>query len=179
MSRKHWPFAALALVAVVAASTACASKEAAHADGSNIALTTPARATGTPSLSKPELGVRFAECVREHGVPHFPDPTAAGDFVFGIDVSPQVWTDAVNACKTLQPPGTLSASRPPAQQTAALTFAQCVRANGVTDFPDPVNGQPLINTDMIPSANVPGGITILNAAVQKCHASLDAAAAGQ
>ena len=53
------------------------------------------------------------------------------------------------------------------------------RANGVKDFPDPVNGQPLIDTNRIPSANKPGGMTILNAAIQKCGALLSRAAAGQ
>jgi hypothetical protein len=50
----------------------------------------------------------------------------------------------------------------------ALKFAQCIRANGVKDFPDPVNGQPIVDTTRIPSANKPGGMTILNAAMRKC-----------
>ena len=36
------------------------------------------------------------------------------------------------------------------------------------DFPDPVNGEPLVDTYQIPSSNRPGGMTILNAAMQKC-----------
>jgi hypothetical protein len=78
----------------------------------------------------------------------------------------------VNACKALQPPGTLSAHRSASQQSAALRFAGCVRAHGVPDFPDPVNGQPLINTYRIPSANRPGGMSILNAATHKCGSVL-------
>jgi hypothetical protein len=116
--------------------------------------------------------VKFAECVRAHGVPHFPDPDATGDFNFGVDVSAATFTAAVNACKALQPPGTLSAHRSPKQQSAALRFAQCVRSHGVPDFPDPVNGQPLINTYRIPSSNRPGGMSILNAATDKCGAIL-------
>ena len=57
-----------------------------------------------------------------------------------------MWKKAIDACKDLQPPGTLSAKRSPKQQSASLRFAQCVRENGVKDFPDPVNGEPLIDT---------------------------------
>jgi hypothetical protein len=58
-------------------------------------------------------------------------------------------------------------------------LAKCMRENGVKDFPDPVNGEPLINTYKIPSSSRPGGMTILNAAIQKCRPVLDQAAAGQ
>ena len=113
------------------------------------------------------------------GVPHFPDANAKGEFVFGIDVTPTVWQRAVNACKALQPPGTLSAKRTPKQQTASLRFAQCMRENGVRDFPDPANGEPLINTYRIPSSKTSGGMSILNAAVQRCRSVLAEAATGQ
>ena len=69
-------------------------------------------------------------------------------------------------------PGTLSAHRSAKQQSAALTFAACIRAHGVPDFPDPVNGQPLIDTDHIPSSNSPSGMSILNAATHKCGSIL-------
>jgi hypothetical protein len=123
--------------------------------------------------------VKFAERIREHGVPDFPDPNAKGEFVFGINVTPAVWKKAVDACKDLQPPGTLSAKRRPEQQTGALEFAQCMRENGVKDFPDPANGEPLVDTTRIPSANRSGGMSILNAAMQKCRSVLAKAAAGR
>lgn len=123
--------------------------------------------------------VKFAECIRGHGVPNFPDANAKGDFVFGIDVSPAVWQKAVDACKDLQPPGALSAKRSPKQQSAALRFAGCIRENGVKDFPDPANGDPLVDTTKIPSSNQPGGMTILNAAMKKCGSVLGLAAGGQ
>jgi hypothetical protein len=123
--------------------------------------------------------VKFAECIRNNGVSDFPDPNAKGDFVYGVSVSPAVWQKAVNACKDLQPPGSLSAKRTTKQQSAALRFAKCVRDNGVKDFPDPANGEPLIDTTHIPSSNRPGGMTILNAATHKCNSILGLAAGGQ
>ena len=51
------------------------------------------------------------------------------------------------------------ASGAPRQQEAALKFAQCIRENGVKDFPDPANGEPLVDTNRIPSAAADGGMT--------------------
>ena len=65
------------------------------------------------------------------------------------------------------------------EQETRLEFAQCIRDNGVKDFPDPVNGEPLIDTTKIPSSNKPGGMTILNAATHKCGSVLGEAAGGQ
>jgi hypothetical protein len=72
----------------------------------------------------------------------------------------------------------LSAKLTPEQLSTALEFAQCIRKNGVPDFPDPVNGQPLIDTNRIPSSNRPGGMTILNAAAHTCGDLLAAAMEG-
>jgi hypothetical protein len=114
--------------------------------------------------------VRFAACMRTHGINDFPDPNRDNDFDYGISVSGTVWTRAVTACRAWQPPGTFSARRTPTAQSKALRFAACIRAHGVRDFPDPVNGEPIVNTYKIPSANRPGGMTILNAAMASCSA---------
>jgi hypothetical protein len=90
-----------------------------------------------------------------------------------------VWQKAVDACKDLQPPGALSGKRSPKQQSAALRFARCIREHGVQDFPDPVNGDPLVDTTKIPSSDQPGGMTILNAAMKTCGSLLGLAAGGQ
>jgi hypothetical protein len=175
MSRRLRPVAALALVALLGSISAGCGSSAPSATGA-------ANGTGAgagKSATGQDKAVKFAACMRASGVPHFPDANAKGEFVFGIDVSPAVWERAVDACKALQPPGTLSAHRTPQQQTASLRFAQCMREKGVKDFPDPANGEPLINTYRIPSSEKPGGMTILNAAIQKCRSVLAEAAAGQ
>jgi hypothetical protein len=173
------------MIAMVSLTTACGSSAPAGTASADSTKTSSTGSSGSASngsntnATKREKAVKFAECVRAHGVPHFPDPDASGNFNFGVDVSETVFTNAVNACKSLQPPGSLSGKRSPLQQSAALRFAQCVRAHGVTDFPDPVNGQPLIDTNRIPSSNQPGGMSILNAATHKCGTVLGAAAGGQ
>ena len=134
MTPRRWTPAAFAVALLISAG--CGSGAS--------SMTGSAASASKPSLTSQDKAVKFAECIRQHGVPHFPDPNAKGEFVFGIDVSETVWRNAVNACKALQPPGSLSGKRTPKQQSAALRFAECMRENGVKDFPDPVNGQPLI-----------------------------------
>ena len=194
MTRKLRPLVALALVGLIGLITAgCganASSETgtasgtASSSGSGSSSRTTSGAGTTSSgadkkLTKQEKAVKFAECMRANGVPHFPDPDPNGDSNFGVDVTREVWLKAVDACKALKPPGALSSKRTPKEQSVSLRFAQCVRDHGVKDFPEPVNGEPLIDTYKIPSSNKPGGMTILNAATEKCGAILKSSAGGQ
>jgi len=172
MMNKLRPLAALALVALIGAGCGADAPTETTGGGAGTA------AAGTKPNAR-DQAVRFAECIRAHGVRDFPDPNAKNDFEYGVSVSATVWQRATTACKDLQPPGTLSAKRTSEQQSASLKFAQCIRDHGVKDFPDPVNGEPVINTYKIPSSNRPGGMTILNAAIEKCRAPLETAAGGQ
>jgi hypothetical protein len=178
MMKKLRPLAALALVALI--SSGCGSNAPSETETGTASSAGSAGSAGeSKKLTARDKAVKFAECIRAHGVSDFPDPNASNEFEYGVSVSPAVWRRATTACKSLQPPGTLSAKRTPKQQSASLRFAQCIRDNGVKDFPDPVNGEPLVNTYKIPSSNRPGGMTILNAAMRKCRDLLGLAAGGQ
>ena len=188
MRRKLWPLAALATVALIGAGCSNGSAENGNTGTGTASSSGTTSSTGTASstssgankkLTARDKAVKFAECIRAHGVSDFPDPNAKNQYEYGVSVSPAVWKQATTACKDLQPPGTLSGKRTPKQQSASLRFAQCIRDNGVKDFPDPVNGEPVIDTYKIPSSNRPGGMTILNAAVQKCRGVMGEAVGGQ
>ena len=157
----------LAIVAVIAAGC-----------GSNGPARTSATATASPKkASAREKAVRFAECIRAHGVADFPDPNAKNEFEYGVSVTPAVWKRATTACKDLQPPGTLSSKRTPKEQSGALKFAQCMRDNGVRDFPNPTNGEPLVDTTKIPSLGdrSPRTDPVFAPAMDKCSVALQAA----
>ena len=173
MSRTLRPLALLATAALISLISAGCGSNAPSETG------TAGSAGSNEKVTARDKAVKFAECVRAHGVGDFPDPNAKNQFEYGVSVTPAVWTKAVTACKDLQPPGTLSGKRTSTQQSAALRFAECVREHGVKDFPDPVNGEPIINTYRIPSSNRPGGMAILNAATQKCGSALGEAAPSQ
>src|SRR5262245_57171361 len=144
MRRTLRPLVALALAGLIGlVSAGCGSNESSEG-GAASGIETAGSSTATAdnsadeNLSKQEKAVKFAECMRANGVPHFPDPDPKGEYNFGVDVTPEVWTKAVDACKALKPPGALSAERTPKEQSASLRFAQCMREHGVPDFPDPV-----------------------------------------
>jgi hypothetical protein len=165
--------ATLALIALVGAG--CGSNAPSKTTSSSAAKAGSAD-TGT-KVTAQDKAVKFSECIRSHGVPHFPDPDSKGEFNFGIDVSQEVWRAAVAACKDLQPPGSLSSKRTAKQQSTALKFAQCMRDHGVKDFPDPANGEPLIDTTKIPSLGDRSPVTdpVFRPAVDACGDALAAA----
>ena len=80
-------------------------------------------------------GVKFAQCVRTHGYPDFPDP--GGAFPPGIKQSP-AFESAWKTCLTLEPQGT-STGKPfnASQRATALAQVRCIRNHGIANFPDP------------------------------------------
>jgi hypothetical protein len=182
MTTKLGPLAALAVVAmaaVIGAGCGGSGSSGGTSTAASAGSTATVSSIGTGGNKKPtarDKAVKFSACMRENGYPDFPDPKASGEFpTFGISVSPAVWMKALRACNDLQPPGSFSAHLSPKQLSAARKFAQCIREHGVKDFPDPVNGEPLVDTTKIPSTDTPGGMDILNAAMQTCRVFGDAA----
>ena len=176
MRRELGPLAALAMAALISAG--CGSNAPSEtATATSTGTASSASANGKKKLTARDKAVKFAECIRAHGVSDFPDPDAKNQFQYGVSVSPAVWNKAVSACKDLQPPGTLSGKRTPKQQSDALKFAQCMRDNGVKDFPDPANGDPLIDTTKIPSLGnrSPRTDPVFAPAMDKCRVALQAA----
>jgi hypothetical protein len=173
--------AALVLVGLLGAgcSNAPGTSDSGTGGSSSPSTAGSAGAGGNAKTTDRAKAVKFSECLRNNGVPDFPDPDANGEYAYGVSVTPTVFQKAVDACKDLEPAGALSSERTPKEQTASLRFAQCMRDKGVKDFPDPVQGEPLINTYKIPSSNRPGGMAILDATIAKCRPLLDQAAAAR
>jgi hypothetical protein len=174
MRRTLRPLAALAMVAVLGAGC---SNALAGTDGNNTATQTDTRGGNTDAATR-QQAVKFAQCIRANGVRDFPDPDASGTLTIdgianrsSIDTNSSAYKQAIATCKNLQPPGFTGHKRTAQEQENALKFAQCIRDNGVNDFPDPGPDEPLIDTDRIPSAAGRGGRDIpgLTAAMQKCR----------
>jgi hypothetical protein len=118
--------------------------------------------SGSPSPSAPGLAaLAFAKCMRSNGVPGFPDPQAGGGFLFradaGIDPPSPAFKAAQAKCHKLLPgggpPGPGSTTNPSPQTLAHyLEVAQCMRKQGVYDFPDPRTSVP-----SNPFGSAPGG----------------------
>ena len=121
-----------ALVVTALLTAACGGSTSTGAGGSS--------STGGSSLHQEELAV--AQCMRSHGVPNFPDPSANGGIPQtnpdSLGVSNSMYQSAVNACRHLAPDATPPSQAPGQQMLSQLVqFARCMRSHGVPNFPDP------------------------------------------
>ncbi len=123
----------VAVLAVMALLTAACGGTSTGAGGSS--------STGASTLHQEELAV--ARCMRSHGVPNFPDPSANGNIPHtspdSLGVSNSVYQSALNACRHLAPDADATPPSTQRQQMLSklLQFARCMRSHGVPNFPDP------------------------------------------
>jgi hypothetical protein len=88
--------------------------------------------------------VRYTSCMRSHGVPAYPDPNSKGQLPkivpaneAQLGVSETRFTAAQTACQALWPYQGLTQAQTRQELTDAVKFAQCMRADGVPNWPDP------------------------------------------
>jgi hypothetical protein len=99
--------------------------------------------------------VKVSQCMRTHGVPDFPDPSANGGTKIqasqsssgqssinvdghALNESAPAFQHAMNQCQKYAPQGPpISAAQLAKVRVGALAMAKCMRAHGVTNFPDP------------------------------------------
>lgn len=141
-----------------------------------VTLFTTACSSGTPSTGVAGLGgtasasassssgggsaLAFSQCMRAHGIKDFPDPGSNGAINLngspGSDLNQNDprYQAAYQVCKSLLPPGQTGNSGQ--LRTANLNYAKCMRAHGISDFPDPsADGSLAVNpspgSDLVPS----------------------------
>ncbi|HTC71058.1 MAG TPA: hypothetical protein VK662_15920 [Acidothermaceae bacterium] len=136
--KKTW-VVGLALLA-----TACGSRSATR----GVATLTAAAPTGgssAPAVAATPDAMKYAQCMRAHGVPDFPDPVNGGFEINNtnpnsdLDPSSPKFVAADSACKALSPEAHAgSGTVDPQVQAQALAYAACIRSHGVPSYPDPV-----------------------------------------
>jgi hypothetical protein len=96
-------------------------------------------ATGASNTSRTgDPLLELARCMRAHGVPGFPDPTAHGlQLPSSINAQSPAFRSAQQACKRFLPDSGAPPATDPHERTAALAFAECMRRHGLSQFPDP------------------------------------------
>lgn len=106
-------------------------------------LTLAALATCSATQAQPapadhwDADLAYAQCMRDNGYAEFPDPTPDGiRFQVTPDGAPR-FHKAAAACQHLAPEGMRDEDISPETLDALLRLSQCVRENGMADFPDP------------------------------------------
>jgi hypothetical protein len=84
--------------------------------------------------------------MRSHGVPNFPDPSAGGGIEIGQGSNPNPFSPAFKAartrCQSRLPGGGPPRGVSEQQKEQLVRTAECMRAHGVTGFPDPTTTPP-------------------------------------
>ncbi len=165
-SRRAKPMAAaIASLALLAAGCGSSSPASPNA-GSPTSFTTAA--------------FSYSGCMRNHGLPSFPDPTMTDHngqqvaflaVTIPVDPSPAFKT-AQNACRGILPtPNNISPTQRAQQQNAReqhiLAFAKCLRSHGIPDFPDP-SSQGQLTLEMLNAAGVDLHAPTVLAAAKAC-----------
>jgi hypothetical protein len=152
---------AVALVSGGAAVAACGGSPSASVanlgsgSSTTTTTTTPGSALGSPSpksaggapaggqsstLTTGGVTVQYAQCMRTHGVPTFPDPNGQGQVTMtGVNPQSSSFVAAQRTCATYAKGGGKPPSAAKQQQAVAqaLKFSECMRSHGITNFPDP------------------------------------------
>jgi hypothetical protein len=100
--------------------------------------------TRNQTANNTQNALAYSRCMRSHGVPKFPDPSAGGVIPkvslqqLGIILS--VFQSAEKDCQRLLPTGTDDFFPPGEVEQlliGMLRFSRCMRAHGVHNWPDP------------------------------------------
>jgi hypothetical protein len=127
---------------------------------------------GTTAYQK---ALAYAQCMRVHGEPSYPDPTSNGGFI--IDgkkdhLNGALMNSANKTCQHLLPKVAPMTAVQQRQATAqALRYVACMRTHGIPDMPDPVvNAQGIEFRIGGPKGKgPPPGSQVLRDAMQSCQ----------
>jgi hypothetical protein len=142
------------LLLVAAISTGCAGQSSAPTD----------------QTAQNALWLRITRCIRDNGMPSWPDPVAnaSGQLSFPAD-APRTTTQVQTACRSLfaeLPPASQDTGHPisPSDLAKLTAFARCLRIHGFPSWPDPDQTG---SFDGIP--NVPSVKTVLTHPPAACR----------
>jgi hypothetical protein len=123
-----------ALVGVALLAAACSS-------GSSNANSPSVGATSSSSSTNQQKALAYTSCMRSHGITNFPDPNSQGSFVgrMGrLNASSPQYIKANQTCEKLLPDGgQITPGQSQKLEAEGLQYAECMRSNGITSFPDP------------------------------------------
>jgi hypothetical protein len=140
---RAWPRAARTAATIATATIATAGLTLLAAACSGSPSSTAADGASSAGGSSNTQWLAYSQCMRTDGVPDFPDPSSNGKPHFPVaqqlGVSSSKFEAAESACQHLQPGSGSGPTQAQVQQyrDSMLIYARCMRAHGISDFPDP------------------------------------------
>jgi hypothetical protein len=188
MSVRRLLFVAPAVMGLALAAAACGGSPTAGVASLGTTTTAAPAAAGAASGSSSggELG-EYSACMRSHGVLDFPDPASFGSSdgvkaakgqmvqVTKSEGSSPMFQTAQRACaKYYGPPATSAPQVSSQEMQKLLAVSRCMRAHGVTNFPDPNPTTGAMN----PPAGIDRSSPLVVAALRACSSLGRAAGLG-
>jgi hypothetical protein len=154
--RRHDLSIALAAIACGIALTACGSS---------------AKSNSPHTSAGPNRPIRYADCMRSHGVPGFPDPGTNGVYILPpeIDVSSPTFRSAQHACEQYGHGTGRDLAFTTARLLTLVKLARCMRAQHITDFPDPAS-TPLASLQRVRASGIDPQSPAFKHAATACRA---------
>jgi hypothetical protein len=123
------------------------------------------------SMSARDRQFKYAQCMRDHGVP-MSDPVFSGDdvnFTIPKGIDQAVQDSAQAACGQYQGGG--NGGAPPAEKSEAMRrYSQCMRQHGVEHFPDPgANGDIQLDKSISDDPQYPAAKVACDALMASSH----------
>jgi hypothetical protein len=136
------------IMGIALLTTACSSGSSTTTDAAgpgaspaSSGASTPGSSSSSSQSSRYSQALAYSQCIRAHGVPDFPDPTNnngnIGLNIGNLKESQSTLQAAMHACQSLSPVHPLTGSALAQNTAEGLKWAQCIRAHGVPNFPDP------------------------------------------
>jgi hypothetical protein len=126
-----------------------------------------ATSSGAAAVSGKEDGLKFAQCMRENGVPDFQDPkfdeNGEMDLSLPAGIDPKTVEPAQQKCKQYLPNGGEREQMNPEDLKKVQVYAKCMRENGMPKFPDPDSAGGLSGEGIDPTSSE------MKAAHEKCR----------
>jgi hypothetical protein len=124
----------------------------------------PNASGGQRNLGVASAAYKYSACMRAHGVPNFPDPhvsvgqhnasvSIAVGGPSGINPRAPAIRAANKQCQGILPTPSNAPAQNHTRELDLLSFAQCLRAHGLSNFPDPTS-QGQLTLQMITNAGV-------------------------
>ena len=162
----------------------CGGSSGSHVVQLGSTATTATRGSSSSTTDKLTSALAYSSCMRSHGVPGYPDPKQVGGSIqfpgsqSGVNPDSRTFVTARESCRRLLPNGSEPSNAGKQRAlTRMLRISRCMRAHGISGFPDPTLSPPSdragysdIMSNGVAWLAIPGSIDVQSPAFRRAAA---------